>query len=107
MSMTLKQIAYQIHSALLDIEVVDTRRALYRTVGGRLRPFFTFVFAPEAGLILAHTLSTDPPTPQTITALLYKATTLPADQTSGPIPHALSLDHTTSPFPSSPPRLIP
>ncbi len=103
--MTLKQIAYQIHSALLDIEVVDTRRALYRTVGGRLRPFFTFVFAPEAGLILAHTLSTDPPTRQTITALLYKAMTQPADQTSGAIPGAIWLDENTSSFASSLQRL--
>lgn len=103
--MTLNQITYQIHSALLDIDVVDTRRALYLTAKGRLRPSFTFVFAPEAGLIPAHTLSTDPPTRQTITALLYKAMTQPADQTSGAIPGAIWLDEHTSSFASSLQRL--
>jgi hypothetical protein len=59
------------HSIVLDIELVDTRRRGYRTARGRLRPCFTFVFAPAASLALAFSLSADRLERQTIAALLY------------------------------------
>ena len=105
MSMPAAQIVYEIHSAVWDIDLVDTRRRGYRTAKGQLRPCFTFVFAPAASLALAFSLSADPLERQTIVTLLYAVMMQPADQLCGGIPNEVWLYESTASFASSLRRL--
>lgn len=92
------QIVYEIHVAVLDIEIQDRRRRGYRTASGRLRPFLTLVIFPQIGLVMASCLSADCPDWRTIAALLYTAITRADGQLQGGIPDEISVHKSAEVF---------
>lgn len=86
MSMPSVRVVYEIHVAVLDIEILDRRRREYRTASGRLRPFLTLVIFPQAGLLMASCLSADRPDWRMIASLFYAAMTQADSQPQGGIP---------------------
>jgi hypothetical protein len=73
MSTSGSPLVLQVHTTLINVEIVDRRCRTYRTASGRLRPYFTFCFAPEAHLVMSYTLGFDPPDQRSLVTLLHAA----------------------------------
>src|SRR6266705_726178 len=98
MNVSTVRIIYEMHSAMIDIELRDTRRRGYRTANGRIRPYFTFVFFPKASLVMASSLSADEPDQQMLAALLFAAMSKSSGQLYGGIPDEIWLNESIAMF---------
>lgn len=47
MSMSGSHVVYELHTLVVDVEVIDKRHFKYRTDQGRIRPYLTFSLAPN------------------------------------------------------------
>jgi hypothetical protein len=92
------KIIYELHIAMIDIDLKDTRRHGYRTATGILRPYFTFVFFPKASLVMASSLSAEEPDQQMLAALLFAAMSKSSDQPYGGILDEIWLNEGTPMF---------
>jgi hypothetical protein len=81
----------EVHTTLIDVEIVDRRCRPYRTASGRLRPYFAFCFAPEAHLVMSFALGLDPPDQRSLVTLLYTAIMHSPEKPYGGIPDEIWL----------------
>lgn len=92
MSTSGSPLVYGIYTTLINVEIVDRRCRPYRTASGRLRPYFTFCFAPKARLVMSHTLGLDPPDQRSLVTLLYAAIMQSPEKPYGGIPDEIWLE---------------
>lgn len=85
------QVVLEIHSLVVDGEIIDRRHCKYRTASGRIRPYFTFCLAPKACLVMSLTLSADRPDQRSLAALLYAAILQSQEKPYGGIPDEIWL----------------
>ncbi len=91
MSTSGSQVVYEIHTLVVDGEIIDRRHCKYRTASGRIRPYLTFCFAPKANLVMSFTLSADRPDQRSLAALLYAAILQSEEKPFGGIPDEIRL----------------
>ncbi len=91
MSTSCSQVVYEIHTLVVDTEILDRRHFKYRTASRRIRPYLTFCFAPKANLVMSFTLSADRPDQRSLAALLYAAILQSEEKPFGGIPDEIRL----------------
>ena len=91
MSTSGSQVVYEIHTLVVDGEIIDRRHFKYRTARGRIRPYLNFCLAPKAYLVMSFTLSVDRPDQRSLAALLYAAIMQSQEKPYGGIPDEIWL----------------
>ncbi len=91
MSMSGSYVVYEIHTLVVDVEIIDRSHFKYRTASGRIRPYLTFCLAPKAYLVMSFTLSADRPDQRSLAALLYAAIMQSQEKPYGGIPDEIWL----------------
>lgn len=81
----------EIHTTLINIQIVDKPCRKLQTANGGLRPYFTFCFVPKARLVMSFTLSLDPPDQRSLVMLLYAAIMESPEKPYGGIPDEIRL----------------
>ena len=91
MSTSGSQVVYEIHTLMVDGEIIARRHFKYRTASRRIRPYLTFCLAPKAYLVMSFILSADQPDQRTLAALLYAAILQSQEKPYGGIPDEIWL----------------
>ena len=91
MSTSGSHVVYEIHTVVVDIEILDRRHRKYRSASGRIRPYLTFCFAPKASMVMSFILSLDRPDQRSLAALLHAAILQTEEKPYGGIPDEIRL----------------
>ena len=84
MSTSTSPVILEIHSLELDLECKDVPPFFGQTDSGKLRPFLTLCYAPQASRMMSYRLHTGVPDRRTVATVLHEALVQLREQSEGP-----------------------